>query len=69
MTDTKRRRAFTVENAYGYPVAKGVLYDEGNVQILWRNDRGHTAEQYATIRLVLDLVPGIVVLRMGDEKN
>lgn len=64
--DEKRRRSFFLENKYGYPVAKGILYDEGNVQILWRHDTGFTAEQYASIRHVLDLVPGIAVLRMGE---
>ena len=66
--DDKRRRAFTLEDAEGQPLAEGILYDEGNVQILWRADIGDTGEQYASIRLVLDLVPGIAVLRMGDAR-
>ena len=37
----------------------GSLYNEGNVQVLWRIDRGYTAEQYASINPVLDLIPGI----------
>ena len=69
--DTKRRRYFHLENAEGKRLAYGVLYDEGNVQLLWRDDCGHTAEQYASINLVLDLVPGITVLRFesDDEKK
>lgn len=69
--DTKRRRYFHLEDAEGKRLAYGVLYDEGNVQLLWRDDCGHTAEQYASINLVLDLVPGITVLRLesGDQKK
>lgn len=69
--DTKRRRYFHLEDAEGKRLAYGVLYDEGNVQLLWRADCGHTAEQYASINLVLDLVPGITVLRFenDDEKE
>lgn len=69
--DTKRRRYFHLEDAESKRLAYGVLYDEGNVQLLWRADCGHTAEQYASINLVLDLVPGITVLRLesDDEKK
>lgn len=68
--DAKRRRNFHLENADGKRLASGILYDEGNVQLLWRDDCGHTAEQYASINLVLDLVPGISVLRLeGDVGN
>lgn len=65
--DAKRRRYFHLENADGKRLAYGVLYDEGNVQILWRADCGHTAEQYASINLVLDLMPGVIVLRFEDD--
>jgi hypothetical protein len=62
--DTKRRRLFHLEDADGKKFAHGVLYDEGNVQVLWRVDRGYTAEQYASLNLVLDLMPGVTVLRL-----
>lgn len=65
--DAKRRRYFHLENADGKRLAYGVLYDEGNVQILWRDDCGHTAEQYASINLVLDLMPGVIVLRFEAD--
>ncbi|MYC76515.1 hypothetical protein F4X10_12190 [Candidatus Poribacteria bacterium] len=65
--DAKRRRYFHLENIDGKRLAYGVLYDEGNVQILWRDDCGHTAEQYASINLVLDLMPGVIVLRFEDD--
>lgn len=64
--DTKRRRFFHLENANGKELANGLLYDEGNVQVLWRIDRGYTAEQYASVNLVLDLIPGVKVLRLED---
>lgn len=64
--DTKRRRFFHLEDANGKELANGILYDEGNVQVLWRIDRGYTAEQYASVNLVLDLIPGVTVLRLED---
>ena len=67
--DTKRRRYFHLEDADGKKLANGVLYDEGNVQVLWRIDRGYTAEQYASLNLVLDLMPGIKVLRLKDSET
>ena len=67
--DAKRRRHFHLENAEGKSLASGILYDEGNVQLLWRDDSGHTAEQYASINLVLDLVPGVTVLRLEDTEG
>ena len=66
--DTKRRRYFQLEDTDGKAFANGVLYDEGNVQVLWRIDRGYTAEQYASLHLVLDLMPGIKVLRLEDTE-
>ena len=67
--DAKRRRPFHLENTEGKRLASGILYDEGNVQLLWRDDSGHTAEQYASINLVLDLVPGVTVLRLEDAEG
>ena len=55
----KRRREFCLQDAAGETLARGVLYDEGNVQILWRVDIGWTAEQYASIATTLDLLPNI----------
>ena len=62
--DTKRRRPFFLYDAYNNPKAYGILYDEGNVQILWRSDIGWTAEQYASIALVLELMPDITTLKL-----
>ena len=66
--DIKRRRSFQLEDDKGNKLATGVIYDEGNVQVLWRVDRGYTAEQYASINPILDLMPGIVVLRIQDTE-
>ena len=67
--DAKRRRYFHLENADGEKLVYGVLYDEGNVQVLWRADTGYTAEQYSSLTLVLGLVPGIVVLRFEENES
>ena len=66
--DTKHRRYFHLENAGGEKLVYGVLYDEGNVQVLWRSDQGYTAEQYSSLTLVLGLMPDIVVLRFEDNE-
>ena len=66
--NTKRRRNFQLEDANGNKLATGVIYDEGNVQVLWREDRGYTAEQYASLNPLIDLMPGIVVLRLQDTE-
>jgi len=65
--DAKRRRYFHLENAEGKKLAYGVLYDEGNVQVLWRTDQGYMAEQYSSLALVLGLMPDIVALRFEDS--
>lgn len=67
--DEKRRRTFQLEDNIGNVLATGVLYDEGNVQVLWRIDCGYTAEQYASINPILDLMPGIVVLRLQETNE
>ena len=65
--DTKHRRYFHLENADGEKLAYGVLYDEGNVQVLWRKDYGYTAEQYSSLTPVLGLMPNIALLRFEDS--
>lgn len=69
MMDEKRRRTFQLEDNIGNVLATGVLYDEGNVQVFWRIDCGYTAEQYASINPILDLMPGIVVLRLQETNE
>lgn len=60
--DTKRRVEWQLENVDGNILATGVLYDEGNVQVFWRADRGYTAEQYASVRQLLGLMPEVAAL-------
>ena len=57
--NNKRRRPFTLRNAYGIIIAEGIVYDQGNVQVLWRKDLGWGGEQYQTMANVLDLIPGV----------
>ena len=65
--DTKRRREFQLEDEQGNKLATGVLYNEGNVQVLWRADQGYTAEQYAYLNPILELMPGITTFRFIGE--
>ncbi len=67
--DAKRRRYFQLEDAQGKKLATGVLYNEGNVQVLWRADIGWTAEQYSSLTPLVDLMPGIAVLRLQDAES
>ena len=62
--DEKRRVEWQLEDVDGNILATGVLHDEGNVQVLWRADRGSTAEQYASARQLLGLLPGVAALRV-----
>ena len=67
--NAKRRRQFQLEDANGEKLATGVLYNEGNVQVLWRADIGWTGEQYSSLTPLLDLMPGIAVLRLIDMES
>ena len=78
MRDTKRRRTFKVyrelrtvnedggELILSDLVAHGVLYDEGNVQVLWRKDVGWTAEQYANIAQVFGIVDAANTIKIEE---
>ena len=43
--------------------------DEGNVQVLWRIDSGYTAEQYANVSLILNLIPGVHRFRFTPDED
>lgn len=62
--DEKRRVEWQLEDVDGNILASGVLYDEGNVQVLWRADQEYTAEQYASVRQLFGLMPGVAALRV-----
>lgn len=64
----KRRRVFKVYRQQT-EVAHGILYDEGNVQVLWRKDIGYTAEQYANISQVFGILPGAYTIEVENEKE
>ena len=65
----KRRREWQLEDVDGNMLASGVLYDEGNVQVLWRSDLGYTAEQYASVCQLLGLMPEVAWLRVKRENQ
>ena len=67
--DVKRRRSFQLEDVDANKLASGIIYDEGNVQVVWRTDIGYTAEQYSSLHLIIDLIPGIVVLRINGSED
>ena len=52
----KKRRPFTLRNAYGIIIAEGIVYDQGNVQVLWRKDLGWGGEQYNSLHNVLNIM-------------
>lgn len=62
----KRRRAFTIENSDGEVLGKGVLYDQGNIQVLWLKDRGWTGVQYKDISYAIGILPGATVIRVEE---
>ena len=65
----QRKRAFVgyIQSGDGKVKAcSGVLYREGNVQVLWRMDIGYTAEQYASIEKVFGLLPGLNRVDTGE---
>ena len=62
----KRRREFIIRNSQTQEVvAKGILYDEGNVQVLWRADIGWTAEQYANITQMFGMMENAYIIEVS----
>ena len=51
----KRRIPFTVLDDNGTKWASGDLYDEGNIQVLWRIDIGWCGQQYSSISYAFTL--------------
>ena len=60
----KTRRNFVVEDDTGKRLASGVMYEQYNVQVLWRADCGYTGEQYNSIALCFGILPGASVIRL-----
>ena len=65
--DTKKRKTW-VAYIRNTPVAKGVYYRDGNIQVLWRSDSGWTGEQYRCISYVWGLLPGVNRVTMQYPK-
>ena len=63
----KRRRPFVVEDYIGTLLAMGVLYDDGNVQVLWRISLGWTGEQYHSIAQMLGIEEDACTIRLVPE--
>ena len=63
----KRRRPFVVEDFIGTLVAMGVLYDDGNVQVLWRKSLGWCGEQYSTIAQMFGIEEAACAIRLVPE--
>ena len=63
--DTKRRRQFVAYNN-NTPVAKGVYYRDGNIQVLWRSDIGWTGEQYRCISYVFGIMRNVNRVELED---
>lgn len=63
----KRRRPFVVEDFVGTLVAMGVLYDDGNVQVLWRKSLGYTGEQYHSIAQMFGIEEAACAIRLVPE--
>ena len=74
MMGEKRRRLFRVfrQRQTGYvatssvEVANGVLYDEGNVQVLWLKGVGYTAIQYDSLAQLIGIVKGANTIEVWD---
>ena len=64
--DAKRRQPFEVRNASEELLGYGLLYDDGNVQILWRRSIGWTAEQLHSIEKVFGIEEGATVVRVVE---
>ena len=64
--NSKRRRRFSLRNKFGDIIAHGVIYDQGNVQVLWRQDTGWGGEQIQTTANLLNLMPNVRIFKWED---
>ena len=63
--DTKQRIPFYVKDTRGTIWASGIMYDEGNIQVLWRADIGHCGQQFDCIRHAFGLFPSAKVVELS----
>ena len=66
MKSQEGRRPFTVEDNDGKIMARGVLYDDDNVQVLWIRGAGYSGIQYANISYMVGLIEGANVIRVRE---
>ena len=64
--DKKLRIPFTIEKWTGKVLGRGVLYADGNIQVLWLSDRGWTGIQYASLSYAIGILPGATIIRLED---
>lgn len=67
LVDSKRRQPFEVCDDSGELLAMGLLYDDGNVQVLWRQSVGWTAEQFHSIANMFGIESGATTVRLLDS--
>ena len=65
-SNEKRRRAFELLDENQHQIALGIAYEEMNVQLHWRSDIGHTAENFSSIAHVLYLMPNMKYFKWID---
>ena len=63
----KRRQPLVVEDSRGNLLAMGVLYNDGNVQILWRRRLGWTGEQFNGLQNLMGIEDGATAIRLVPE--
>ena len=63
----KQRTPFVCEGSDGFVLAFGNLYEQGNVQVLWRKSTGWTGEQYHSIAQMFGVEPDVCCVRIVDR--
>ena len=63
----KRRQPFGVWSTKSELLAMGVLYDDGNVQVLWRKSLGWTGEQFHSIAQMFGVESGARVVAFTER--
>ena len=63
-----RKRAWKLF-AGGMCIANGVVYPEWNLQVLWRADRGHVAEQLSSLHSLFETFPEATTFYINTAKR
>ena len=67
--DTKPRIPFVVTDDDGALWASGNLYEEGNIQVLWRKDIGFCGQQFSNISYAFDLFPDANTVTINKQRK